>query len=117
MEKTPPIADCGMRNAEQGIVVSAPVLERFVSVLERLERRLGETGNEGRAMRNEQSALLTVYDVATRLGKSTRDVYRMMRAGKLRKVPGLGGRTTRFRPADVDRLLAAGEPVMGRRRL
>lgn len=60
--------------------------------------------------------LLTVNDVATQLRRSRKYVERLMKEGKLKKVPDLGARTTRFRPADVARLLGA-DVRPGRRQL
>lgn len=90
----------------------ATVLERIVEVLDRLERRLPVE-----PAASMHGGLLTVEEVARRLGKSPRDVYRLVRRGGLKKVPNLGARTTRFRPADVERLLADLEGQPGRRRL
>ncbi len=61
--------------------------------------------------------LLTIVEVAARLGKSRRSVERLVKLGKLRKVPNLGRRTTRFRAVTIERFLCAGEDEPGRRRL
>lgn len=97
------------------INVPVPVLERLVATLERLTSRLDDPS----APAASPDGLLTKAQVAARLGgkSSIRKVERLMKAGRLRKVAGLGARTTRFRPADVDRLLADDEARLGRRRL
>lgn len=65
------------------------------------------------------NGLLTKAQVAARLGGrcSVRKVERLVKAGKLKKVPNLGGRTVRFRPVDVDRFIADKENRPGRRQL
>jgi len=103
-----------MSTAATAIEVLAPQLERLTAVLERLATQL-DAGTQ-RAVRLSE-ALLNVGEVAERLQKSERDVQRLVKAGRLKKVPGLGSRTTRFRPADVERLLADKEQQPGRRRL
>lgn len=93
------------------VSLPASVLERLTGVLERIEKRLGHDASPG------TNGLLTITEVADRLQKSRRDVERLVRAGTLKKVPNLGKRTTRFRPADVDRMLADQAEQPGRRRL
>ena len=61
--------------------------------------------------------LLSIDQVAAMLAQSRRSVERLVEAGRLRKVSGLGARTTRFRRADVERVLAARDELPGRRRL
>jgi hypothetical protein len=65
--------------------VSMPVrlLERLVCALERLAPPSSSSGPS-------PDGLLTKKQVAARLGKSEREVERMVRRGALRKVPGLG---------------------------
>ena len=96
------------------IAVPMPIFERLTTVLERMERSftLLNTGTG-----NATDALLKIGDVATWLKKSERDVQRLVKAGKLKKVPNLGRRTTRFRLADVERLTADKDAQHGRRRL
>jgi excisionase family DNA binding protein len=96
------------------IAVPAPLFERMVSVLERLDAQLK---GAVKATDSAAAALLTLREVAERLQKSERDVQRLVKAGKLKRVADLGKRTTRFRPADVDRFLADKETQPGRRRL
>jgi excisionase family DNA binding protein len=96
------------------IALPLPLVERLTGVLEKLSTQL-EAGAAKAA--NLGDALLTFGEVAQRLQKSERDVQRLVKAGKLKKVPNLGNRTTRFRPADVERLVADRENQPGRRRL
>lgn len=101
-------------SATDTVAVPMPVLERLTGVLERLAAVMDGSETKARALRD---ALLTVGEVAVRLQKSRRDVERMVKAGKLKKVQGMGRRTTRFRPADVDRLTADKENKPGACRL
>jgi Helix-turn-helix domain len=94
------------------IEMPVPVLERLVLVLERLEcRAVGQVP--------AADGLLTKQQVAARLGGrcSVRRAERLVAAGKLKPVTGLGKRTVRFRPADVDRFIADEDRPIGRRRL
>lgn len=97
------------------VMLPASLVDRLASVLERIELSLGVT-----RMPAEPGGLLTKQEVARRLGGrcSVRRVERLMAKGKLKKVVGLGARTVRFRPADVERLLAdSSENRPGGRRL
>ena len=93
-----------MTMAAEGMLISVPssVLERLAGVLERIETRLAPE------KATPAGGLLTKAQVAARLGgkSSIRQVERLVKAGKLKKVPGLGARTARFRAADVERFLA-----------
>lgn len=93
---------------EDGLTITMPAAaaERLIAALE----RLAGTGED-------PGGLLTTAQVAERLRKSPRDVQRMVKKGKLRKVPNLGSRTTRFRQADVARLMTEPDDKAGRRRL
>lgn len=89
--------------------------ERFVAALERLA--VPPLPAESPIPQPQPGGLLTKPQVAARLGKSPREVERLVKRGKLRKVPDLG-RAARFRPADVDKLVATPEArEVGRRRL
>ena len=65
------------------------------------------------------TGLLTKAQVAARIGGkcSVRKVERLTKAGALKKVPGLGARTVRYRPVDVERFMADKENRPGRRQL
>ena len=96
------------------VTLPASVVERLTGALERLEKAFSSAAGASSAL---SSGLMTITEVAARLRKSRRDVERMVADGKLKKVPGLGKRTTRFRPADVERLTADKEKRPGRRQL
>jgi len=89
----------------------AALLDRLVGAVERIEARAGISDSD--------DGLLTKQQVAKRLGgnSSVRKVERLVKAGRLKKVPGLGARTVRFRLADVERLTADKENTVGRCRL
>ena len=107
-----------MSAASLTVEIPASLLERFVRAVERLEATAGIAA-ENAITAAATAGLLTKQQVAARLGGKTsvRKIERLMKAGKLRKVPGLGARTVRFRPADVERLLADQQTPIGRRRL
>lgn len=86
------------------------LLSRLTGVLERLEAKLCAEFAVA-----DECGLLTTAQVAKRLGKSVRDVQRLVKRGKLRKVANLG-RSARFRAVDVEKMLA-GDDLPGRRRL
>ena len=89
------------------------VFERIATALE----RLADGAAAPYPKRDGCATLQTVEEVAERLGKSTRDVDRLVSTGKLTRVKL--GRAVRFRPADVERLITAGSstPKIQRRRL
>ena len=91
--------------------VPVTLVERLANVLERIESRLAPQESAA------PGGLLKIEDVAARLRRSRRYVERLVKKGSLKKVPNLGPRTTRFRAADVERLMADREDRPGRRRL
>lgn len=99
------------------VALPVSLVERLIVAVERLDARLA---HEAAGAAPECDGLLTKQQVAARLGGkcSVRKVERLVRAGKLKKVPGLGRRTVRFTEVDVAALIAGGKQHLpGARRL
>lgn len=99
-----------MTMAAEGMLLSPAQADELMSRLDRIETLLA-------TRKASPGGLLKTEDVAARLKRSRRYVERLVKAGRLKKVPNLGARTTRFRAVDVERLIAERDNQVGRRNL